>query len=108
MPRGLLLSRSMRPTCFTRFFQEISMERAFRVSARILIFGVLSLFDLFLAAAGSNAEDKTIVSRTAEVDGVRLQYLAAGKGPAVILLHGYAETSRMWRPSFLCWRTDLR
>ena len=84
------------------------MERAFRVFARILIFGVLSLFDLFLAAAGGNAEDKTIVSRMAEVDGVRLQYLAAGKGPAVILLHGYAETSRMWRPSFLCWRTDLR
>jgi pimeloyl-ACP methyl ester carboxylesterase len=74
------------------------MERAFRVFARILIFGVLALFDLFLAAAGGNAEDKTIASRSAEVDGVRLQYLTAGKGPAVILLHGYAETSRMWRP----------
>jgi pimeloyl-ACP methyl ester carboxylesterase len=33
-----------------------------------------------------------------DVDGVRLHYLTAGKGPAVILLHGYAETSRMWRP----------
>jgi pimeloyl-ACP methyl ester carboxylesterase len=28
-----------------------------------------------------------------------LHYLTAGKGPAtVILLHGFAETSRMWRP----------
>jgi len=34
-----------------------------------------------------------------EVDGVQLHYLTAGQGPAVvILLHGYAETSRMWRP----------
>jgi pimeloyl-ACP methyl ester carboxylesterase len=41
---------------------------------------------------------KGIVVRSAEVDGVKLQYLAAGSGPAVVLLHGYAETSRMWRP----------
>ena len=27
-----------------------------------------------------------------------LQYLAAGRGPAIVLLHGYTETSRMWRP----------
>ncbi|WP_235969696.1 alpha/beta fold hydrolase [Anaeromyxobacter diazotrophicus] len=29
---------------------------------------------------------------------MRLHYLTAGHGPTVILLHGYAETSRMWRP----------
>jgi pimeloyl-ACP methyl ester carboxylesterase len=39
-----------------------------------------------------------IVSRTADVDGVKLHYLTAGQGPAVILLHGYTQTSRMWRP----------
>jgi pimeloyl-ACP methyl ester carboxylesterase len=32
------------------------------------------------------------------VDGVKLHYLTAGHGPAVILLHGYTQTSRMWRP----------
>jgi pimeloyl-ACP methyl ester carboxylesterase len=32
------------------------------------------------------------------IDGVTLQYLIAGKGPPVILLHGYTQTSRMWRP----------
>jgi pimeloyl-ACP methyl ester carboxylesterase len=42
--------------------------------------------------------DKTILSRTAKIDGVKLHYLTAGRGPALILLHGYAETSRMWRP----------
>jgi len=36
--------------------------------------------------------------RSAVADGVKLQYLVAGRGPAVVLLHGYAETSRMWRP----------
>ncbi len=42
--------------------------------------------------------DKNITSRTAGIDGVQLHYMTAGHGPAVILLHGYAETSRMWRP----------
>src|SRR5258708_18396884 len=57
----------------------------------------ISLCALFMAAR-ANAEDKTIASRAEEVDGVRLHYLTAGRGPAVILLHGYAETSRMWKP----------
>jgi pimeloyl-ACP methyl ester carboxylesterase len=39
-----------------------------------------------------------IVSRTAGVEGVKIHYLEAGEGPAVILLHGYTQTSRMWRP----------
>jgi pimeloyl-ACP methyl ester carboxylesterase len=39
-----------------------------------------------------------IESRFANVNGVRLHYLAAGTGDPVILLHGYAETSHMWRP----------
>ncbi|HWY48347.1 MAG TPA: alpha/beta hydrolase [Bryobacteraceae bacterium] len=37
-------------------------------------------------------------SRFANVNGVRLHYLIAGAGDPVILLHGYAETSHMWRP----------
>jgi len=41
--------------------------------------------------------DKTILSRTAKIDGVKLQYLTAGRGAPLILLHGYAKTSRMWR-----------
>jgi pimeloyl-ACP methyl ester carboxylesterase len=34
----------------------------------------------------------------AEVNGVRLHYLIAGKGDPVVLLHGFAETSHMWLP----------
>ena len=36
--------------------------------------------------------------RYADVNGVRLHYLVAGKGDPVVLLHGYAQTSHMWRP----------
>ncbi|MEO8258797.1 MAG: alpha/beta hydrolase [Acidobacteriota bacterium] len=39
-----------------------------------------------------------IAVRTATADGVTLQYLTAGSGPAIVLLHGYAETSHMWTP----------
>jgi pimeloyl-ACP methyl ester carboxylesterase len=73
------------------------MQRSFRVFARIFVFGALSVVTALSPAPAAQARDKT-TARTEEVDGVRLHYLAAGKGPAVILLHGYAETSRMWTP----------
>ena len=61
---------------------------------------ILPVLMLGLVAAPIYGEpsDKNIVSRTADIDGVKLHYLTAGHGPTVILLHGYAETSRMWRP----------
>ena len=37
-------------------------------------------------------------SRFANVNGTRLHYLTAGTGDPIVLLHGYAETSHMWRP----------
>ena len=37
-------------------------------------------------------------SRFADVHGVRLHYLIVGEGDPVVLLHGYAQTSHMWRP----------
>ena len=58
-------------------------------------------FGLFVFPAiliSAEPSDKNIVSRTAKVDNVELQYLTAGHGPTVILLYGFAETSRMWRP----------
>ena len=42
---------------------------------------------------------ETIAARDAGIDNVQLHYLTAGNAPeTVILLHGFAETSRMWRP----------
>jgi pimeloyl-ACP methyl ester carboxylesterase len=51
-----------------------------------------------LVCLGSAHAEPQIDSRTAKIDNVELHYLTAGHGPAVILLHGFAETSRMWRP----------
>ena len=46
-----------------------------------------------------SAQRRTAIeSRFAVVNGVRLHYLVAGKGDPVLLLHGYAENSHMWRP----------
>ena len=49
-------------------------------------------------AAAAPAGGAGIESRTAPAAGVDFHYLTAGRGPALVLLHGYAETSRMWRP----------
>lgn len=59
---------------------------------------LILLSSLFLPTARAAAADDAIVSRSATVEGVSLHYLTAGHGPMVVLIHGYAETSRMWRP----------
>src|SRR5882762_324878 len=48
--------------------------------------------------ARAGATDEKFVSRVAEVEGVKLHYTTGGHGTPLILLHGYAETSRMWTP----------
>jgi len=63
---------------------------------RIVIPFLLSVSLLGVAQTTSPAG--AILSKNASVDGVKLHYLTAGKGPAVILLHGYTQTSRMWKP----------
>ncbi len=35
---------------------------------------------------------------TATVNGVKIHYTIGGEGPAVVLLHGYTQTSHMWDP----------
>ena len=37
-------------------------------------------------------------TRTVTVDGCTISATIGGHGPAVVLLHGYAEDSRMWKP----------
>jgi pimeloyl-ACP methyl ester carboxylesterase len=65
----------------------------------ILAAFVLSLLTpAFSASAVADSQDEPIASRTVEVDGLKLHYLTAGHGTPLILLHGYAETSLMWRP----------
>src|SRR6202790_466214 len=74
------------------------MKRALNFFLSLAALGPLLLSSAFAASAYAVGVDKTIASRTVEIDGVNLHYLTAGHGPALILLHGYAETSLMWRP----------
>ena len=77
------------------------MNRLIRVIVSLAAsFVVLSL------ASGATAQQPPQTSaaapaisvKMADVDGLKIHYMTAGHGPALILLHGYAETSRMWRP----------
>jgi pimeloyl-ACP methyl ester carboxylesterase len=46
----------------------------------------------------NSAPRAAFTERFAKVNGVRLRYLIGGRGSAVVLLHGYAETGHMWGP----------
>jgi pimeloyl-ACP methyl ester carboxylesterase len=54
---------------------------------------VLAVVALAVPAAADGA-----ASKYATVNGFKMHYLIAGKGDAIVLLHGYAETSHMWLP----------
>src|SRR5436305_2101578 len=68
------------------------MKRAMYSILPLLMFVLLSMLSY------AESSKKNVVSRTAEINGQQMHYLYAGHGPAVLLLHGFAETSRMWRP----------
>src|SRR5580700_8725613 len=53
---------------------------------------------LWAAVSASAWAAEPVVARDVEVQGVKLHYLTSGHGAPLLLLHGYAETSLMWRP----------
>jgi pimeloyl-ACP methyl ester carboxylesterase len=50
------------------------------------------------AAAQTEQLPAGFTEKDATSNGVRISYKIGGQGPPVVLLHGYAETSRMWVP----------
>jgi pimeloyl-ACP methyl ester carboxylesterase len=72
----------------TGFFGDI--RRGF---ARLSLVAMLSV-----AAFAATARAQVPDSRFADVNGIRIHYLVAGKGEPIILLHGFAQTNYMWRP----------
>jgi pimeloyl-ACP methyl ester carboxylesterase len=70
------------------------MKRLFTCSASL----VLLALALCTPSLAVGAQGPAIAAKDAVVDGLKLHYLSAGHGPTVILLHGYTQTSRMWRP----------
>jgi pimeloyl-ACP methyl ester carboxylesterase len=73
------------------------MRRALNLFLGLAVLGALFLTTSSAQAYGQ-ATAGAIASRNVEINGVKLHYLTAGHGTPLILLHGYAETSRMWRP----------
>jgi pimeloyl-ACP methyl ester carboxylesterase len=70
-----------------------SISAAFAYAVCIaLIFAALS------GTANGQTGTKQFASHDARIDGNSLHYTMGGSGPAVLLLHGFAETSRMWNP----------
>src|ERR1700704_1276044 len=78
--------------------QGASMKRDLKLFPVLSVLCLLFFLVSFSTSAHADTSGKSFVSRTAEIDGVKLHYTTGGHGPALILLHGYAETSRMWAP----------
>jgi pimeloyl-ACP methyl ester carboxylesterase len=70
-------------------------------AGRLVFLVVLAL--LAGCSAGTDERPNTVAApegfehRVAEANGVRLHYVTGGKGPAVVLLHGFPETWYAWR-----------
>jgi hypothetical protein len=64
-----------------------------RILGPLLVIATMGLAAPALADAKVNVQGKY-----ATANGVKLHHLMAGQGEPVILLHGYAQNSHMWRP----------
>jgi pimeloyl-ACP methyl ester carboxylesterase len=95
-----MLVASVHPQNKFRAFHKLTLEMAMNPRRRLAsVVGLLALF-MCVSALSSRAQTAAgaIQSQTAVVNSLKLHYLKACSGPALILIHGYAETSRMWRP----------
>ena len=74
------------------------MYRTLRLYAAPL--PALCFLAVLLAAATVRAADfgPGFKTQSVAVDGGTVSVTVGGKGPPVVLIHGYAETSRMWKP----------
>jgi len=72
--------------------------RFFRWGIGDAVLACIAAIAVFVVSSGAFAQ--SVQSRSATVNGVELNYLIGGKGDPVVLLHGFGQTSRMWRPLF--------
>ena len=90
----------------TAAFKREMMRSAHELNGPTFAHAILTTEELIAALPTTSSPlltaDSTVpadfAESFAEVNGVRLRYLIGGKGSPVVLLHGYAETSHMWRP----------
>jgi pimeloyl-ACP methyl ester carboxylesterase len=69
-----------------------------RARGYVAVIAIMSMALSITLLNPGNASAQSPQSKVADVNGVKLHYLVAGKGDPVVLLHGFAETSHMWLP----------
>src|SRR5277367_3181922 len=74
------------------------MERRCSFVRGVCAICIAAIFAALTGTAGAQTATKEFVSRDANIDGASIHYTTGGSGPAVLLLHGFAETSQMWTP----------
>lgn len=76
-----------------------SMVRSIRAS-RIFVATVLGSLSVLAGGVSARAADfgPGFQNRAVPVDGGTVNVTIGGNGPPVVLIHGYAESSRMWKP----------
>ena len=67
------------------------------VTVRFLLLLAITCFSLISMQGQTQLDGVPIAHGTADVNGVKIHFVKAGKGPAVVLLHGYPETWYDWR-----------
>ncbi len=62
------------------------------------VWAAIPLLVAFVLGPAAASAQQQIESKFAEANGVRLHYLVVGQGDPVLLLHGFGQSSHMWRP----------
>jgi len=75
----------------------MSCTAAARYASRLLTLGCLALL-IGMATVRAADFGPGFKTRSVPVDGGSLSVTVGGSGPPVLLIHGYAESSRMWKP----------
>jgi pimeloyl-ACP methyl ester carboxylesterase len=71
------------------------LRRMFVVTTLCIVFAASAV----MVGTPADAQGRAAIqSRSVKVNGIRIHCLVAGKGEPIILLHGYAQNSHMWRP----------
>lgn len=65
-----------------------------------LFIKIIFIGSLFFMKAETKLEEKTELfeQKTETANGLRINYTISGKGPAILLLHGYTLSGKLWDP----------
>ncbi|MGH2359006.1 MAG: alpha/beta fold hydrolase [bacterium] len=76
------------------------MKNAARMAANLakVVLALVRVSALAAPVAQAARLPNGCAEKSANVDGVKINYKIGGRGPVVVLLHGYTQTSHMWIP----------